>query len=149
MLLPNPSGNLKYSSIEGTTVYVELQGACGSCPSSTVTMKMGIEKTLKEQIPEITEVKQKLPEVDVPVIDDFNIEVILRTIRPFLSLLQSDLTLVSYDKVNTLTPFIKLRFSTKVAEGQTFAAVEKEVIKRLQKHFANLLLKIEFEYRYV
>jgi Fe-S cluster biogenesis protein NfuA len=33
-------------------------GACGSCPSSTVTMRMGIEKRLMEKIPEIMEVEQ-------------------------------------------------------------------------------------------
>lgn len=39
-------------------VKVRLQGACGSCPMSTVTLKMGIEKAIKEQIPEIVEVQQ-------------------------------------------------------------------------------------------
>ena len=32
-------------------VKVKLQGACGSCPMSTMTLKMGIEKAIKEQIP--------------------------------------------------------------------------------------------------
>lgn len=39
-------------------VSVRLTGACGSCPMSTMTLKMGIERTLKEQIPEIKEVVQ-------------------------------------------------------------------------------------------
>lgn len=39
-------------------VKVKLQGACGSCPMSTMTLKMGIEKAIKEQIPEIVEVQQ-------------------------------------------------------------------------------------------
>jgi len=39
-------------------VSVRLTGACGSCPMSTMTMKMGVEKTLRENIPEITEVVQ-------------------------------------------------------------------------------------------
>ena len=37
-------------------VKLELQGACGSCPSSTMTMKMGLERRLREKIPEISEV---------------------------------------------------------------------------------------------
>ena len=41
-------------------VKVRLQGACGSCPSSTMTLKMGIERKLKEMIPEISEVVQVL-----------------------------------------------------------------------------------------
>lgn len=39
-------------------VKVKLQGACGSCPMSTMTLKMGIEKAIKEQLPEIVEVQQ-------------------------------------------------------------------------------------------
>jgi Fe-S cluster biogenesis protein NfuA len=43
---------------EDGTVKVRLTGACGSCPMSTMTLKMGIEKTLKEHIPEVKEVVQ-------------------------------------------------------------------------------------------
>jgi len=37
-------------------VKVKLTGACSGCPMSTVTLKMGIERILKEQIPEVKEV---------------------------------------------------------------------------------------------
>ena len=37
-------------------VKVQLTGACGSCPFSTITLKNGIEMRLKEQIPEVKEV---------------------------------------------------------------------------------------------
>lgn len=39
-------------------VSVKLKGACGSCPMSTVTLKMGIERTLKEKVPGVKEVVQ-------------------------------------------------------------------------------------------
>lgn len=39
-------------------VSVKLTGACGSCPMSTMTLKMGIEKNLMEQVPEVKEVVQ-------------------------------------------------------------------------------------------
>ena len=39
-------------------VSVRLTGACGSCPMSTMTLKMGIERTLKDKIPEVKEVVQ-------------------------------------------------------------------------------------------
>jgi len=39
-------------------VKVKLVGACGHCPMSTMTLKMGIERTLKEKIPEVKEVVQ-------------------------------------------------------------------------------------------
>lgn len=43
---------------EDGVVSVRLTGACGSCPMSTMTLKMGIEKTLKEKLPSVKEVVQ-------------------------------------------------------------------------------------------
>jgi len=39
-------------------VSVRLMGACGSCPMSTMTLKMGIERTMKEKIPAVKSVIQ-------------------------------------------------------------------------------------------
>jgi Fe-S cluster biogenesis protein NfuA len=43
---------------EDGVVSVKLTGACGSCPMSTMTLKMGIERTLKEKVPGVQEVVQ-------------------------------------------------------------------------------------------
>lgn len=43
---------------EDGVVQVKLKGACGSCPMSTMTLKMGIERAMKEQIPGVKEVVQ-------------------------------------------------------------------------------------------
>ncbi len=43
---------------EDGIVKVRLKGACGSCPMSTMTLKMGIERAMKEQIPGVVEVVQ-------------------------------------------------------------------------------------------
>jgi len=43
---------------EEGVVSVKLTGACGSCPMSTMTLKMGIEKTLMENVPEVKQVVQ-------------------------------------------------------------------------------------------
>lgn len=51
-------GNVELIDIEGPVVKLKLQGACGSCPSSQMTLKMGIERRLREFIPEIAEVEQ-------------------------------------------------------------------------------------------
>ena len=51
-------GNVEIVEIDGPVVKVRLQGACGSCPSSTMTLKMGIERKLQEAIPEVSEVVQ-------------------------------------------------------------------------------------------
>ena len=58
--LISDGGNVEIAEIDGPIVKVRLQGACGSCPSSTMTLKMGIERKLKEMIPEISEVVQVL-----------------------------------------------------------------------------------------
>lgn len=49
-------GNVELVEIDGPIVNLRLQGACGSCPSSSMTLKMGIERKLREEIPEISEV---------------------------------------------------------------------------------------------
>lgn len=43
---------------EENIVQLRLQGACGTCPSSTYTLKMGIEEQLKQYIPEVVGVEQ-------------------------------------------------------------------------------------------
>ena len=53
-------GNVEVVELDGPIVKVRLQGACGSCPSSTMTLKMGIERKMRECIPEVSEVIQVL-----------------------------------------------------------------------------------------
>ena len=53
-------GNVEVVELDGPIVKVRLQGACGSCPSSTMTLKMGIERKMRESIPEVREVVQGL-----------------------------------------------------------------------------------------
>ncbi len=49
-------GNIEFASFEKGVVTVILQGACSGCPSSTVTLKAGIEGMLKRMVPEVKEV---------------------------------------------------------------------------------------------
>ncbi len=51
-------GNVELVEIEGPIVKLRLQGACGTCPSSAMTLRMGIERRLREFIPEIGEIEQ-------------------------------------------------------------------------------------------
>ena len=53
-------GNVEVVELDGPIVKVRLQGACGSCPSSTMTLKMGIERKMRESIPEVSQVVQVL-----------------------------------------------------------------------------------------
>ena len=49
-------GNVEVGELDGPIVKVRLQAACGSCPSSTMTLKMGIERKMREAIPAVSEV---------------------------------------------------------------------------------------------
>ena len=49
-------GNVELVDVNDGSVKVKLTGACAGCPMSTMTLKMGIEKILKEQIPDVKEV---------------------------------------------------------------------------------------------
>ncbi|MGE7948408.1 NifU family protein [Lysinibacillus sp. NPDC093688] len=51
-------GDCELVDIEDGIVKLRLLGACGSCPSSTITLKAGIERALLEEVPGIIEVEQ-------------------------------------------------------------------------------------------
>jgi Fe-S cluster biogenesis protein NfuA len=58
-MLQRDGGDIELVSVEEDgTVKVRLKGACGSCPMSTMTLKMGVEKYLKEHVPGVKEVVQ-------------------------------------------------------------------------------------------
>ena len=50
-------GDIVYDSFKDGVVYLHMQGACSGCPSSTATLKMGIENMLKHYVPEVQEVR--------------------------------------------------------------------------------------------
>lgn len=78
-------GDVELFEIDGLVVKLLLKGACGSCPSSTMTMKMGLERRLMERIPEIMEVEQVMDtETGLPLTEE-NVEKVLAEIRPYLS----------------------------------------------------------------
>jgi Fe-S cluster biogenesis protein NfuA len=78
-------GDVELVEIDGLVVRLKLNGACGSCPSSTTTMRMGIEKRLLEKIPEIMEVEQVTSEEAGLDLTEENVEATLDEIRPYLA----------------------------------------------------------------
>jgi Fe-S cluster biogenesis protein NfuA len=50
-------GDIVFQGFENGVVYLHMQGSCSGCPSSTATLKMGIENLLRHYIPEVTEVR--------------------------------------------------------------------------------------------
>jgi len=53
----NDGGDIVYRGFDKGKVYLRMQGACSGCPSSTATLKNGIEQLLKYYVPEVTEVR--------------------------------------------------------------------------------------------
>lgn len=46
-------GNIEVVEVKENKVYVKLMGACGSCPSSQITLQVGVERLLRERFPEM------------------------------------------------------------------------------------------------
>ena len=57
-MLIRDGGNVELVSIEAGVVKVRLQGACAGCPMSQMTLRNGIERVLKDKIPEVIAVEQ-------------------------------------------------------------------------------------------
>ncbi len=53
----NDGGDIVYRGFREGVVYLTMQGACAGCPSSTATLKNGIETLLKHYVPEVSEVR--------------------------------------------------------------------------------------------
>jgi Fe-S cluster biogenesis protein NfuA len=53
----NDGGDIVYRGFDKGKVFLRMQGACSGCPSSTATLKNGIEQLLRHYVPEVTEVR--------------------------------------------------------------------------------------------
>ena len=53
----NDGGDITFRGFKDGIVYLNMKGACSGCPSSTATLKQGIEQLLKHYVPEVTEVR--------------------------------------------------------------------------------------------
>ncbi|HLB58478.1 MAG TPA: NifU family protein [Bdellovibrionota bacterium] len=49
-------GDIEFVKVEGKNVYLRLHGACCGCPSSQMTLKLGIQRRIQEEIPEVEDV---------------------------------------------------------------------------------------------
>ena len=108
-------GDVELVEIDGLVVRLKLNGACGSCPSSTVTMRMGIERRLLEVIPEIMEVEQVTEEEVGLELNEANGEATLDEIRPYLKGTGGgELELVDIEE-----PIVKIKLSGPAASVMT------------------------------
>mmetsp|Transcript_472 Transcript_472/g.1056 ORF Transcript_472/g.1056 Transcript_472/m.1056 type:complete len:226 (+) Transcript_472:181-858(+) len=132
-------GNVAIQEIDGPVVRLELQGACGTCPSSTQTMKMGLERGLKEKIPEIQEVIQAMPEG--PPLDDEQVDVVLAGVRPFLTVAGGSIEIDRIEGEGGLQPTIWLDMQ---GSSASLNSVKLEIAQRLQRHFMMSGLRVEW-----
>lgn len=121
-------GNVAVREIDGGVVRLELQGACGTCPSSMMTMKMGLERGLREKIPEIISVEQV--EAEGPQLTEAGIEGILDEIRPFLKMTGGNVELIDLDTAG-VQPTANLAIS---GNGSTINSVRIEIAQRLKRN---------------
>ena len=70
--LPADGGDMRVLEFDESTgvVEIELMGACGGCPMSSMTLKAGIERILKDRVPGLTEVRAKGIDFDVDPWED-------------------------------------------------------------------------------
>lgn len=115
------------------------QGACGTCPSSTQTMKMGLERGLKERIPEIQEVVQSMPEG--PELNEEQIDVVLDGVRPFLQVAGGSINTDRIEGLDGLQPTIWLKME---GSSASLNSVKLEIAQRLQRHFMMSGLQIQW-----
>lgn len=102
-------------------------------------MKMGLERKLKERIPEIQEVIQAMP--DSPDLNEEQINVVLDSVRPFLNVAGGTINVSSIVGAGGLQPTIILKMDGAAA---SLNSVKLEIAQRLQRHFMIAGLKVEW-----
>lgn len=137
--LISDGGNVKIDEIDGPVVKLQLEGACGTCPSSTQTMKMGLERRLREKIPEIQEVIQAMPEGPPLCMEE--VDVVLDGVRPFLSVAGGTIICDTIMGEGSVQPVINLKME---GSSASLNSVKLEISQRLQRHFMLSGLRVEW-----
>ncbi|RCV36002.1 hypothetical protein SETIT_7G284600v2 [Setaria italica] len=108
-------GDVALHKIDGSVVRLKLQGACGSCPSSVTTMKMGIERRLIENIPEISAVERVSDKEMGLKLNPANVQKVLAEIRPYLAGTGGG----KLEFIKIVGPIVKVRLTGRAAGVKT------------------------------
>lgn len=135
--LISDGGNCRIDRIdeEKQNVYLVLEGACGSCASSTVTMQMGIQRVLNENFPNFGEVIQvEDPDLVDAKPTELTLEAVqseLNRIKPAILAMGGSVEIVSVD---TELGVVRLNFrgSNKVKQGLELAIRDVEYVKHVE-----------------
>lgn len=119
-------GNVKVVAVDDVaqTVTLSLQGACGSCPSSTTTMKMGIERVLRENFPLLKEVLSVADAPDTPQLSKEAVEAALAKITPAIKALKGS---VAVAEVDAASGSVRIQFKGPAKLKQGVELVIKDV----------------------
>lgn len=138
--LISDGGNVSVQNVDTSTgnVYLVLEGACGSCASSTVTMQMGIERVLKEKFEEkLGEVIQVDPNGDDGDNGGKPTELTMEAVQSEVKRISQAITamggvvrVVSVDKIGVVE--IEFRGPNKVKKGLELALLDVEYVKHVK-----------------
>ena len=135
--LISDGGNVSVRNVDAETgnVYLELEGACGSCASSTVTMKMGIERVLKENFDGIGEVVQVDPEDELEGGDPKEltleaVQVEVKRISTAILAMGGVVRVKSVDPIGVVE--LEFRGPNKVKQGLELALLDVEFVKHVK-----------------
>lgn len=103
-------------------------------------MKMGLERGLKDKIPEIQEVIQAMPEG--PPLTDDQVNIVLDGVRPFLQVAGGSIDIHKLEGVGGLQPTIWLHMQ---GTSASLHSVKLEIAQRLQRHFMMAGLRVEWK----
>ena len=126
-------GNVKVERVDAAekNVYLKLEGACGSCESSTVTMQMGIERTLRENFADLNQVIRvdsdayKPTELTRKVVDEE-----VSRLKPAIVAMGGQCDVVNVDTV-TGTVDIRFRGGSKVRQGLELALLDIPLLNKV------------------
>jgi NFU1 iron-sulfur cluster scaffold homolog, mitochondrial len=127
-------GNVSVESVDEKQrlVVLKLQGACGSCASSTITMQMGIERVLKEKWADVSIVQAEDDATDgqPKELQWQAVETEMNRLRPALRAMGSTVSLKSVDAV-TGNVVIQYTGSSKVRQGLELAIVDVPLVQKV------------------
>ena len=135
--LINDGGNVSIVRVdeEARSVYLKLEGACGNCASSTVTMSMGITRVLKENFDNLGEVVQVEDEDDdsngeKKSLTEEAVMAELNRIGPAISAMGGTVEVVSVDPIGVVE--LRFRGSTKIQQGLELALRDVPYVKHVK-----------------
>jgi NFU1 iron-sulfur cluster scaffold homolog, mitochondrial len=128
-------GNVAVESVDETKrlVVLKLQGACGSCASSTITMQMGIERVLKEKWSDVSIVQADDDNTDDGKPKELQISAVemeINRLRPALRAMGSTVALRSVDATTGIV-VIQFSGSSKVRQGLELAIADVPFVQQV------------------